>query len=242
MRVLVVAHDHVSPTGFLGERFEERGYDLVRHDVVSSDRFHSPGVEPRFPSFTDFEAVVAMGAPWSAYEDAVGSWVTSEVDELRRADAAGVPVLGICFGGQLLAQAHGGDVWLSSRPEIGWVTVRSAAPHIVPEGPWFQWHYDAWTVPTDAREIARNEAASQAFVLRRNLAVQFHPELNGAMLAGWLGNGGADKATAFGLDPKQLLVDTEAADERSRARAHALVDGFLDHVAGGDVATDRRLA
>ena len=58
--------------------------------------------------------------------------------------------------------------------------------------------------PARAREVARNAAASQAFVLRRNLAVQFHPELTSSMLAGWLGNGGAGKAAAAGLDPDTL--------------------------------------
>lgn len=69
-------------------------------------------------------------------------------------------------------------------------------------------------------------------MLRRNLAVQFHPELTSTMLHGWLSYGGADKAAAFGLDPDALLEQTSAVDARSRERAHTLVDGFLDVVAG----------
>ncbi len=86
------------------------------------------------------------------------------------------------------------------------------------------------TSRTAAREVARNRSASQAFVLRRSLAVQFHPELTSNMLAGWLGNGGADKATAAGLDPDILLGATRAAEADARLRAHRLVDGFLDIV------------
>ena len=231
MRVLVIQHDHLSPIGPVGERFADRGYDVVEHLVVPADHFEAPGVRTQFPDFTTFDAVVPMGAPWSTYDVAtIGSWVLPELDQLRAADAAGVPVLGICFGGQLLAEAHGGSVRLSDRPEVGWYDVASSAAEIVPPGPWFEWHYDTWTVPPGATEIASNENASQAFVLRQNLAVQFHPELDSAMLEGWMENGGDRKALDFGLAPDALLTETRAVDERCRQRAHLLVDGFLDRV------------
>jgi GMP synthase-like glutamine amidotransferase len=232
MKALVIAHDHVSPIGPVGERLEHHGYRLEIHNVVSEADHHAPWVAPAFPHFTEFDVVVSMGAPWSTYDEpTIGSWVPAEIEQLRVADAAGVPVLGICFGGQMLATAHGGSVARSPHPEIGWSTVESSLPEVVPAGPWFQWHYDRWALPPQAQEIATNEAASQAFVLRRNLAVQFHPELTSAMLEGWLTLGGAEEARKAGLDTDALLEATRAADERSRARAHALVDGFLARVA-----------
>lgn len=232
MRVLVIAHDHVSPIGPVGEAFARHGYDIVVHEVVAAEHFARPGVTTVFPDFTAYDAVVPMGAPWSTYDEAtIGSWVTPEIEQLHHADAAGVPVLGICFGGQLLAAAHGGAVLASDRPEVGWYDVESSEPAIVPPGPWFEWHYDRWDLPPGAQEVARNANASQAFVLRRNLAVQFHPELTSEMLTGWLDNGGDDKARAFGLDTDHLLAQTREVDGRSRARAHALVDGFVEHVA-----------
>lgn len=232
MRALVIEHDHVSPIGPVGERLTDHGYDLVSHVVVPEEDHSRPGVETTFPGFVDFDAVVVMGARWSTYDTTtIGSWVLPELEQLRAADAAGVPVLGICFGGQLLAQAHGGSVSRSERPELGWYDVESEDASLVPPGPWFQWHHDTWRVPPAAREVARNANASQAFVLRHNLAVQFHPELTGAMLAGWLANGGGDQARSLGIDPDELLRTTRLAADRSRSRAHALVDGFLSRVA-----------
>ena len=231
MRALVIQHDHVSPPGPIAERLEERLYDVVCHEVVPEARFASPGVEPAFPEVTDFDLVIPMGAPWAAYDtDRIGSWVGPEVELLQRADAAEIPVLGICFGGQLLAMAHGGGVARSPYPEIGWVQVDSDDHSLVPPGPWFQWHYDRWSLPPDAREVARNDAASQAFVLRRNLAVQFHPELTTAMLHGWLGNGGAHDARSAGRDPDEMLELTRGEEPAARARAAALVDAFLDTI------------
>ena len=236
-RALVIQHDHVSPPGFVGERLEQRGFELVLFPVVPAERFHDPGVTVDYPDPASFDLIVSMGAPWSTYDPQVASWVRPELELLRRADTAGVPVLGICFGGQLLATAHGGTVSPSPHPEIGWRQV-SGDDRIVPSGEWFEWHYDRWTVPPRARELARNAAASQAFVLRRNLAVQFHPELGVPMLSAWLDQGGHRKAVEFGLDPDQLLAQTREREAAARLRAHRLVDAFLAVATGGGGGLD----
>lgn len=227
-RVLVVHHDHVSPGGPVADRFARRGWTVVDHVVVPADHFHAPGVTTEFPDFAGFDAVVVLGSYWSAYDhELIGSWVRPEIEQLRRADAAGVPVLGICFGGQLLAAAHGGSVARSAGPEIGWTDLETDDDTLVPGGPWFEWHYDRWQLPPGATELARNPAASQAFALRRNLALQFHPELTAASLAGWLGNGGAAEAAARGIDVSLLIARTSALAPDAARRAGALVDGFL---------------
>lgn len=232
MRALIIQHDSVSPPGPIGERLAERGYEVVTAQVVDEEHAADPDVVPSFPEIQDFDLVVAMGSIYSVYDvERIGSWLIPELQLLREADASGVPVLGICFGGQVLAQAHGGSVGRSPHPEIGWTRIDSDDPGLVGTGPWFQWHYDRWTLPPGAQEIARNAAASQAFVLRRNLAVQFHPELTSSMLAGWYSTGGHDSARDFGLDPDQVLADTVVADPEARLRAYALVDAFLDRVA-----------
>ena len=231
MRALVIQHDHVSPPGPVADRLAERGIEPVLFPVVPGEAFTSPGVQVAFPAAEEYDVIVPMGAPWSAYDlERVGSWVLPEIALLAAADRAGVPVLGICFGGQLLAQAHGGAVSAADHPEIGWVEIRSDDPCLVPTGPWFQWHGDRWQVPPGAVEVARTDAASQAFVLRRNLAVQFHPELTADMLRGWLDNGGHRLALEQGVDPEALHAATVAEEAAARRRAHALVDAFLDRI------------
>lgn len=232
MKLLVIEHDHVSALGPMADRFEQRGYEVSTYTVVSAESFQQPGVTPDYPDFTGFDAVVLMGAPWSTYSTTVASRVLPELEQVAAADEAGVPILGICFGGQLLAAALGGSVGASEKPELGWTDVE--VDDVVPSGPWFQWHGDRWQTPPEAREVARNTSASQAFVLRRNLAVQFHPEVTSSTLAGWLSNGGAEHLASCGIDPEQLMAATRERESEAQVRAHRLVDSFLDIVAVAD--------
>jgi GMP synthase-like glutamine amidotransferase len=232
MKVLFIQHDHVSPTGPVGERFRERGFETSEILVVSEDNFGSPNVAFKFPDFNDFDVLVPLGAPWGAWDDAcIGNWLTPEIEWIRSAIEAGKPVLGICFGGQLIARAMGGSVAPGPKGEIGWTAIWSEREDLVGNGPWFQFHYDRWQLPPGAIEIARNPVASQAFIYGNSLAVQFHPELNAAGLKGWLDWGGDVKVLEDGQDPEIMLAQTEAYEDAARERTYKLVDAFIDRIA-----------
>lgn len=233
MRVLFVQHDHVSPLGPVGERFAHHGFDVDSFLVVPEESFHSPDIAVDFPDLADYDVVVPLGAPWGAWDDAcIGTWLRAELDWLGGAVRGGMPVLGICFGGQLVARALGGSVAPAPKGEIGWTAIWSDDPALVGPGPWFQFHFDRWTLPPGAVEIARNPVASQAFTIERTLAVQFHPELDAAGLKGWLDWGGDRKVAEDGQDPAIMLAQTEAEQTAARERTFALVDAFLTRVAG----------
>lgn len=232
MRALFVQHDHVSPTGPVADRLRARGFEVDEITVVERADFETPNVSFTFPDLASYDLIVPMGAPWGAWDDAcIGTWLLPELDWVRTAIERGIPVLGICFGGQLMARALGGTVARAPKAEIGWTAIHSDDEALVSPGPWFQFHYDRWTVPAGAIEIARNSAASQAFVFGRSLAVQFHPELTAPMLQGWLEEGGAAEVVSDGQDCDALLAHTRAEQERATQRADALVDAFLDRVA-----------
>ena len=150
---------------------------------------------------------------------------------LRRAHAVGVPVLGICCGGQALAAALGGAVEPVGEPEIGLVTLETRHPGLIEAGPWFQWHGDRWRLPAGVHALARTAVAEQAFVAGRSLGLQFHPEITSAMLEGWLGNGGQAHLAAIGLHGEELLAQPRRLASASAARARALVHRFVTQVA-----------
>jgi GMP synthase-like glutamine amidotransferase len=232
MRVLFVQQDHVSSLGYVGEAFADRGFDVDTLQVVPAEHFAVPDVSVVFPDPLAYDVVVPLGAPWSVYDAAtIGAWVGEELGFLRTAHNCGVPVFGICFGGQALAAALGGAVELSPEPELGWTIVESSEPDLVEPGPWFQLHQDRWQLPPGARELATTGVASQAFVLGRSMGVQFHPELTATILQAWLDSGDRDYLLAHGVDPDALMVVTAAQAEAARERAVRLVDRFLSRIA-----------
>jgi GMP synthase-like glutamine amidotransferase len=224
VRALHVHHDPNSLAGHVGSLLAERGVEEVRHQVCAGPG--SPVGSPDFPDPSGFDLVVLYGSRWSTYDQEVAHWVEPELEFVRTADRAGVPVLGLCFGGQLLAAAHGARVSSTTQPEIGWFDIDPAGGSPIEAGPWLQWHFDAFEVPEGGTELARSPAGPQAFVLRRNLGLQFHPEADRAVLEAWLTED-LDQLEAAGVDSIGLLAgaDLHAAD--GLRRAERLLDAWF---------------
>ncbi len=228
MQVLFLEHDHASPPGPIAERFTELGYKIDRQIIVPASHYHSPNVTFDFPDPTNFDAIVVMGAPWGAWDDAtIGNWLLPEIQWLHAADKSEIPVMGICFGGQLLARTHGGSVGRAPRAEIGFSTVWSEVPEL--NGQWFQYHFDRWVTPPGATELARNSLAPQAFSIRRNLALQFHPEVTSSVLRAWIEVTGDQDIVNDSQDLDILMAHLAANDTHTTQRAHKLVDYFIEN-------------
>ena len=212
MRVLVVRHHDVDSAGFIAEAFRERGAEL--------DVRLFPDDGP-LPGLAGVDHIVVLGAIPSVNDDL--PWIADELAWLRAADAAGVPVLGICFGGQALCVMAGGRVERSPRLEIGWTHVSSSAPDLIPPGPWLSFHGDRCLLPDAARVLAISDLCVQGFTVGPHLGVQFHPEVDGPQLKRWLDNGGAAEVTRAGLDPDEFLAQTIREEPAARLRAATLV-------------------
>jgi GMP synthase-like glutamine amidotransferase len=231
-QVLFIHNEHLATEALLGEAFTECGYDVATFTVVPAERINDPVVDVAFPDPTAYDVIVPLGARWPVYDEALRqSWVGTEMQMLRDAADAGVPTLGVCFGGQLLAQAFGGSVARSATPEIGWYDVASDDEGLIPGGKWFEWHFDTWTLPQGATEIARTVNASQAFVLGRALGLQFHPEVDHDLLDGWLADDPNGEVASLGLSHDELRSATKELETDAARRIRSLVRGFLSRVA-----------
>jgi GMP synthase-like glutamine amidotransferase len=224
LRALVIEHERATPGGLVYQWLDERDADL---DIYRID-VETRQIEPR-----DYGMIASLGSEFPAYDDS-HPWIAREMDLMREASEQEVPILGICFGGQLLARTLGGRVWRSDRPEIGWLPVESKDPALVPEGPWFQWHFDVFEPPPGAEQIARTDVGSQAYTIGRSLGVQFHPEVTPEIMDSWV-RVYRHELDADGVDPDALLQETNERAEATRKTAWRLFDRFIDRIAGRPV-------
>jgi GMP synthase-like glutamine amidotransferase len=228
MRALIVQHEHDGPVAGFGEHLAARGIELVVHQVLepgSSESHHA------FPDATDFDLVVPLGSVHGVYEhDVIGTWIHREVEMLRAAHDAGVPIFGICFGAQALTMVLGGSVAPSPTYEIGWKSYDSDLPQSIAPGPWFTWHGDRCALPDGVDELARNELCPQAFRSGRSVGVQFHPEATRELVATWASKLPPDYFAGKGTSAAELLAGFDTHPGLS-AQTATLFDWFLDDVA-----------
>jgi GMP synthase-like glutamine amidotransferase len=206
--VLIRQHVDTAPAGLLAEWLEARG---LAYEVQQT--WESPSV----PDPADYAFIASLGHDRMA-GDLHDPGVAAERELLARAVERDVPVLGLCYGGQVLAAVLGAEVGRAPVPELGWRVVESDDPSVIPEGPWLEWHYERFCTPPGATELARTADAPQAFRLGPHLGVQFHPEATVAIVTGW--------ARAEAREDVPLAAPPEQR-EAARSAAFRLFDGFV---------------
>ena len=118
LRALILQHEEPTPPGHVTDWLAEHEatVEVLRIDIDDRE------VDP-----TDHDLIVSLGSEFAAFDD-TKPFVPREARLMRRAVDADIPVLGLCFGGQMLARVLGGEVFRGERAEIGWLPVRSTDP------------------------------------------------------------------------------------------------------------------
>jgi GMP synthase (glutamine-hydrolysing) len=232
-RALVLAHDEVpgrgsAMVGSVRPALAELGYRVAVSTFL-------PGGPP-IPDPEAVDLLVVLGSAAAADDDTL-PWLAPERAYLARAIARRTPVLGICFGAQLLARELGGTVGRAVGPERGFVPLRSADPDLLPDGEWLQFHDDTATLPPGAELVAANDSGVQAFRHHRQFGVQFHPEVTPAAFAAWVDAWrvrGQLAAVAVANDLPALAAEIEARADTAAAACRDLVRRLCGRAARAD--------
>jgi GMP synthase-like glutamine amidotransferase len=177
MKIHVMQHVPYEGPGTILQWAKQKGHD------VAFTQFFEPGWSLPAPGNVDL--LVVLGGPMGVHDDAAYPWLATEKSFIRDYIDSGRPMLGICLGAQLAADALGAKVYPNEHKEIGWFPIqKTSLPHPIlfdmADGQMvFHWHSDTFDLPEGALHLAKSEAcANQAFIWKEQvMGLQFHMEM-----------------------------------------------------------------
>jgi GMP synthase (glutamine-hydrolysing) len=230
-RALVIRHTPWEDIAGFGPPLEAAGYRLEAVDVE----------DPAFAEldFDPFDLVAPLGGPMGVYQRERYPWIDGEIERLARRIASGKPVLGVCFGAQMVAAAMGVEVYRGPTREVGFSPLtltaagRSSPLRHLDGVPILHWHGDSFDLPEGATLLASTPAyAQQAFVRGAVLALQCHAEMGeDPSFESWL-DGSDNYLARAGTDAATLRRDYAALGPACAAAGAVMIGEWLAGLAG----------
>jgi GMP synthase (glutamine-hydrolysing) len=188
--------------------------------------YEQPADEPAYPDPTSVSGIIVSGSPARLPDQE--AWMLSTERALVQAYEAGVPILGLCFGHQLLGEALGGKVAPNPRGrEIGTVALQKVADDPLLDGIGAEptivmTHLDSVVAIPEGTTIVRTTSLEAHAALRFNevtWGVQFHPEMNAEIIGHYL-EARRDQIEAEGIDVDALLAARKDSAFGAQLLAH----------------------
>ena len=230
-RAAVIVNESTVTLGNFEPVLRAHGYEIDAIDARSGD------FTGALDGAADAELVIVLGATCGVYEAAEHPFIEPELAFVRERLAAGAPLLGVCFGAQIIAEALGSPVRRGPVVDVGYralrVTEAGAASPVrhVSDVRVAEWHGDTFDLPEGVTLLASSESyPNEAFGIGDwMLAVQFHPELTDEMHERWLADG-THYVEAAGYSPEALRAERERFGEPMQAASARLLGDYLSRL------------
>jgi GMP synthase-like glutamine amidotransferase len=191
------------------------------------------------PELESLRGLAMMGGPMSANDDL--PWTEPILDLVRRSVARGVPVIGHCLGGQLLAKALGARVVRNPVKEIGWSRVDVLDTRVAalwgPKESFlsYHWHGETFSIPDGAIRIwSSAQCENQAFACGPHIGMQCHIEMTKPLIESWCESGAREIEEALPTSPAVQTAETMREDLEQRLQAlHRVADRVYDRWIAG---------
>jgi GMP synthase-like glutamine amidotransferase len=209
---------------------------LIRSDGYLIEKIEAQK-EPVPNNVKQYAAIIILGGPMGVYDNA--EYLKGEQELIRQALRHEVPLLGICLGSQLIAQAIGGKVYKGAKKEIGWseVMINQAGLSGLFKGvnthkiKVFQWHGDTYDLPPKATIMASSKLYPQAFRFESAFGIQFHLEINDEMISRWVEEY-AKELESERIEPVELLARKDHDLNELRERCKVVYSNFSRIIEG----------
>ena len=204
----------------------------------------------RWPGLSQISGLVVFGGEMNADEGERYPWLLRQRQLMRQAVDAGLPVLGICLGAQLLARAFDARVYRAPVRELGFrrvlITDAGAGDPLLQafaSGDYvFQWHEDTLALPDGATLLARgDEVAVQAFrVGDRGWGIQFHAEIDRPGVEAWLRVAEPTLERVWNRSAAEIRAELSTYLELQQERSRRLFSAFANKVIEAQTPVGRR--
>lgn len=225
--IVILEHSPEAPAGFLADAIDLAGIPSV------TVRLH---VGDPLPDLAGVSALVSLGGAMGAYDEDEYDFLAPEKELMRTAVACGVPILGICLGCQMLADALGGSAYPATELEVDFAPLELVGSGPVDQvlktlaEPVLFFHGDTWDPPPGAEVLAENSRYPHAFRLGSAVGIQPHPEVSSHVVRNWVVGFGRSKLDESGIDADEVLDRMADSDTENEARALVMFGAWLDEV------------
>ncbi len=229
--IRIFSHVTCEHPGYLCEYLDKRGIYYEKIYIGRGEKI------PK--RIDDVAGLVFLGSPVSVNDSL--PWIAEELALIRFASQTGIPILGICFGGQLISKALGGEVNSAPTMQIGWhhTTLSAHAKELLKSKGIlhcfyaFEWHGDGFSLPIGAIPLFNGDCIkNQGFLCKNCLALQFHPEITKSMVYEWLEKYAdcLEKPSECIQSKEQILGNIDACLEQQHIVANAIFNWWLEQI------------